>query len=113
MRAWGLGVLGLTLTLISPFQQDRMMARRVFREGDFIEIFVDCPIEQCIERDPKGLYRKAQAGVIREFTGISSPYEPPVNPEITINTAAFSVDECVEQVMQYLKPRLVLDEVTV
>lgn len=106
------GVIAIT-ALISPFEQDRQMARNVFEVGDFIEVFVDCPIDTCIERDPKGLYKRAQAGVIPEFTGISSPYEPPSNPELVISTAWFTIEECVNQVLTYLQGRLALSEVTV
>ena len=97
--------------LISPFERDRQMARNVFGAGDFVEVFVDCPIEICIERDPKGLYKKAEAGMIREFTGISSPYESPKSPELRVNTAEFTIEECVEQIMLYLKLWLSLSEV--
>ena len=105
------GVVAIT-ALISPFEQDRLMARGVFAPGDFIEVFVDCPIDTCIERDPKGLYKKALAGTIPEFTGISSPYERPRNPEIIVNTARHSVDDCVEQILTYLQDKLVTHEVT-
>ena len=92
--------------LISPFEHDRSMARGLFNTGDFIEIFVDCPIETCIERDPKGLYKKAQSKMIPEFTGISSPYEEPKNPEIIVNTAQWTVDECVQHILNYVILRL-------
>lgn len=104
------GVVAIT-ALISPFEEDRQMARDVFKDGDFIEVFVDCPIDTCIERDPKGLYKKAVAGIIPEFTGISSPYESPKNPELTIHTAELTVEESVDQVLSYLEQRLALDEV--
>ena len=99
------GIVAIS-ALISPFEQDRQMARNVFEAGDFVEVFVDCPIEVCMERDPKGLYKKAEAGLIREFTGISSPYESPKSPELIVNTAEFTIDECVDQIVTYIKPRL-------
>ena len=71
--------------------------------SDFIEVFVDCPLEECEKRDPKDLYKKARLGVIKEFTGISSPYEKPENPEIVINTDKQSLDECVDKILDYLK----------
>jgi adenylylsulfate kinase len=98
--------------LISPFERDRQMARSIFEQEDFVEIFVNCPIDICIERDPKGLYKKAQVGIIRDFTGISSPYDPPESPELIINTSQYSIDECVDQVMRYLHAKLGLAKVT-
>jgi len=68
--------------LISPFRQDRQFARERFAPGEFIEVFVDAPIEECERRDAKGLYAKARAGLLRHFTGIDSPYEPPEQPEV-------------------------------
>lgn len=72
------------VTLISPFRKDRDYARSLFERGEFIEVFVDTPIEVCANRDPKGLYARAKKGEIPDFTGISSPYEPPLNPEIVL-----------------------------
>ena len=71
--------------------------------GDFSEVYVDAPLDVCEERDPKGLYKKARRGEIPEFTGISAPYEAPVNPELVVRTADGSVDDCVEQVLLYLQ----------
>ncbi|MFC4323134.1 adenylyl-sulfate kinase [Litchfieldia salsa] len=88
---------------ISPFQEDRDLVRELLEDGEFIEVFVKCPIEACEERDPKGLYVKARQGIIPEFTGISSPYEEPSNPEIVIETDKNSVEECVNQVIAYLQ----------
>jgi len=88
---------------ISPFREDRDTVRALLEEGEFIEVFVECPIEKCEQRDPKGLYKKARAGEIPEFTGISSPYEAPENPELVLNTDQYSVEECVEQLVAYLK----------
>ncbi|MBL4953014.1 adenylyl-sulfate kinase [Neobacillus sp. YIM B02564] len=87
---------------ISPFRSDRDQVRALFEEGDFIEVFVDCPLAECERRDPKQLYAKARRGEIKDFTGIDSPYEPPVQPEITIHTDLLSVEKAVEQIFVYL-----------
>ena len=87
---------------ISPYRADRDQARALITEGRFVEVFVDCPLEVCEERDTKGLYKKARAGEIKEFTGISAPYEPPLNPEVKINSAELSIEECAEAVVSAL-----------
>ena len=94
------------VSVISPFRDERRMAREMMEEGEFVEIFVDCPIEVCERRDPKGLYRKARAGEIRNFTGIDSVYEPPKNPDIVLKTGERSVDEVADQVIDYLRSRV-------
>jgi len=86
---------------ISPLKLDRESVRNALGQ-DFIEIFVDCPLEECEKRDPKNLYRKARLGEIKEFTGITSPYEKPENAEITVNTKEQTVDECVDKILEYL-----------
>ena len=91
------------VAFISPFREDRDWVRKSIDDGRFIEVFVDCPLEICEERDTKGLYKKARRGEVRDFTGISSPYEPPVSPEIHIKTSEYSVDDCVSQIVQYLE----------
>ncbi|MES9863230.1 MAG: adenylyl-sulfate kinase [Candidatus Thiodiazotropha sp. LLP2] len=101
------GVISLT-AFISPIREDRDRARGLFPHGDFIEVFVDCPLEVCETRDVKGLYKKARAGEIKEFTGISSPYEPPVKPEITIQTANKEVEACVSEIVDALEQRGVI-----
>ena len=88
---------------ISPFQKERDRVRSMVEEGEFIEIFVDAPLEICESRDPKGLYKKARSGEIAEFTGISSPYEAPKNPEIHIRNDKRDIEECAEEVIKYLK----------
>lgn len=93
---------------ISPFREDRDTVRALLGEDEFIEVFVECPIEKCEERDPKGLYKKARAGEIPEFTGISSPYEAPEKPELIVNTDQYSVEECVDQIIGYLKEKNML-----
>jgi adenylylsulfate kinase len=92
------GVIVLT-AFISPFRADRERVRGMVEHGDFIEIYCDTPIEICETRDVKGIYKKARAGQIPEFTGISSPYEAPENPELTVNTGTASLDACVQQVI--------------
>lgn len=87
---------------ISPYRADRDQARALITEGRFVEVFVDCPLEVCEERDTKGLYKKARAGEIKEFTGISAPYEPPLNPEVTVNSAELSIKECAETIVSAL-----------
>src|SRR6185437_10860772 len=74
------------VSFISPYRAERMLARERVEEGEFIEVFVDTPVDECRRRDPKGLYAKADAGQIRNFTGVSAPYEPPENPEIHLPT---------------------------
>ena len=101
------GLVVLT-AFISPFRADRAMVRELMEDGEFIEIHVDAPIETCESRDPKGLYAKARAGVIRNFTGIDSPYEAPESAEVIVDTDRMSVDECVEELLAYLKQRGVL-----
>ena len=91
------------VSVISPFRDERRMAREMMDEDEFVEIFVDCPIEVCEQRDPKGLYRKARAGQIKNFTGVDSAYEPPEDPEIVLKTAERSVDEAAAQVIDYLR----------
>lgn len=95
----------VSTAFISPFRADREQARNLLSEGAFIEIFVDCPFEICEQRDPKGLYRKARRGEIRDFTGIDSPYEAPINPEITIETYRYTIDEAADIVIGYLRER--------
>ncbi len=84
---------------ISPFRADRDAARALFEDGEFVEVFADAPLEECEKRDPKGLYKKARAGEIKEFTGIDSPYEAPANAEVVINTAEHDIGECVRQII--------------
>ena len=96
------GVLVIT-AFISPYRDDRRLARSLVDDNDFIEIYVNAPVAVCEQRDPKGLYKKARAGKIANFTGISAPYEAPEKPEITVHTDQQSVAECVTQIIDYLK----------
>lgn len=91
--------------LISPFRKDRDKVRRSMRNGDYIEVFLDCGIKTCIKRDPKGLYVRVKAKKINEFTGLTSPYEKPLKPEIVLNTANFPVSECADAIYSYLKSK--------
>lgn len=90
-------------TFISPYISDREDVRKKVQQGEFLEIYVKCPLEACEKRDPKGLYKKARIGEITQFTGISAPYEEPVNPEIIIETSQYSIEECVQQILNFLK----------
>jgi adenylylsulfate kinase len=95
------GIINMT-AFISPYRKDRQAARELGNDDNFIEIFVDCAMDVCEQRDPKGSYKKAREGIIKEFTGISAPYEAPENPEIHLHTDKMSVDECVRFIMDYL-----------
>jgi adenylylsulfate kinase len=103
------GVITLT-AFISPFRAERAMARSLMPHGDFIEIHCVCPLAVCEERDVKGLYKKARKGEIRDFTGISSPYEEPEKPELRIDTGSQSLEDCVRQVIDLLRSRNVLPD---
>lgn len=96
------GVIALT-AFISPFRTDRLKVRNLTAPGDFIEVYCRCPLEICEHRDVKGMYRRARAGEIRDFTGISSPYEEPENPELAVDTGSMPLDQCVDQVIGYLQ----------
>ena len=91
------------VAFISPFREDRDWVRQSMDDGRFIEVFVDCPLAVCEERDTKGLYKKARKGEIKDFTGISSPYEPPLSPEIHLKTSEHSVEDCVGQIIHFLE----------
>ncbi len=95
------GLVNLT-AFISPYRSDRDMCRAMQDERDFIEVYVDCPLETCERRDPKGLYVKARSGAIPEFTGISAPYEPPRSPELVLHTHRESVVDSAGRVVKYL-----------
>lgn len=96
------GVIALT-AFISPFRRDRALVRSLAGEGDFIEIYCNTPLAVCENRDVKGLYQRARQGQIPEFTGISSPYEEPENPEIVVQTGSEDIDTCAAQVLDYLR----------
>lgn len=96
------GIITLA-AFISPFSSDRDKVRHLFLPGEFFEIYCRCTLDTCEQRDVKGFYQRARAGEIKEFTGISSPYEAPTNPELILNTDKASLDECVEEVMLLLQ----------
>jgi bifunctional enzyme CysN/CysC len=93
------------VSFISPFRSERRMARDLLDSDQFVEIFVDAPLSVCVARDPKGLYKRAAAGQIKNFTGIDSPYERPEKPELTLPTQSMSPEESAERVVAYLKQR--------
>jgi len=95
------GIVVIT-AFISPYKSDREMARKMFDSGEFIEIYVKCPIEVCEKRDPKGLYYKARMGKIKQFTGISAPYEEPDDPEIVIDTYNNSLEQSIKHILNYI-----------
>ncbi|MCP4219528.1 MAG: adenylyl-sulfate kinase [bacterium] len=97
-----------TTAFISPYRKDRDFCRGLLPEGRFIEVFVKASIETCEARDPKGLYKKAKAGEIKEFTGISAPYEEPLNAEIVLDADNMSIEEEVEVVLNYLKEKSII-----
>ena len=94
--------LVVSTAFISPFASDREMARKMLEHGEFIEVFIDTPIDVCEQRDPKGLYKKARAGEIKHFTGIDSDYDIPQQSELHIKTAELSIGQCAEQVVNHL-----------
>ncbi len=98
------GVINVT-AFISPYRADRDQARKIMGDGEFVEVYVDCPVEECERRDPKGHYKKARAGEIPEFTGISAPYEPPLNAEIVVHTERESEAQSVAKILSYLETR--------
>lgn len=98
------GVITLS-SFVSPYKADRDTVRGLAAEGEFLEVFVNTPLELCEQRDPKGLYKKARAGKITNFTGVSDPYEPPVAPELEIRTAECTVEQAAQQVLELLQLR--------
>ena len=96
------GLIVMT-AFISPFRAEREMVRKMLPESEFIEIFVDTPLADAEARDPKGLYAKARAGEIKNFTGIDSPYETPETPELRIDTTAMSAEEAAQLIIDYLE----------
>lgn len=95
---------------ISPFRKDRQQVRKLFEPEEFVEVFIDCPLETCERRDPKGLYERARKGEIRKFTGIDSDYEPPEDPELTINTEQHTVKDAAEVIISYLRDNAIIQE---
>lgn len=99
------GVVTLS-AFVSPYRKDRNMVRELVEEGEFVEVFVSCPVEECEKRDVKGLYKKARAGEIKGFTGIDDPYEEPLKPDIVIETNKERLEESTEKICSFLKGRI-------
>jgi adenylylsulfate kinase len=99
------GAVVAITAFISPYRADRDQVRALMKPGDFVEILVDCPVEVCEQRDVKGLYKKARAGEIKEFTGISAPYEAPANPELTIKSHELSIEQSVSTIVAHLESK--------
>lgn len=103
------GLIAMT-AFISPYRADRRKARELLNSGEFIEVYAKVPIEVAEQRDPKGLYKKARAGEIKEFTGISAPYEEPENPEIVVDTSVLSLEESADKIITYLAQSGIMSE---
>ena len=101
------GVVTVT-SFVSPYREDRNGVRELMAEGEFIEVFVDTPVDVCEERDPKGLYKKARSGEIPNFTGVSDPYEAPGSPELVLKTADLTPQEAALSIMDYLDEREII-----
>ena len=93
------------VAFISPYRKDREKARKLLEDGEFIEVYVKCPVKVCEQRDPKGLYRQAKKGEIKEFTGVSAPYEEPSDPDIVLETDKLAVEESAKKIMEFLEER--------
>jgi len=102
------GVIAMT-AFISPFKEDRNLVRQLLTQGDFIEIYCNASLEVCESRDVKGLYKRARAGEIKNYTGIDSPYEAPDNPELVINTESESLEESIAKVIDFLKSKGIIN----
>lgn len=103
------GVIVLS-AFISPFRSDREQVKSIVGAGNFAEIFVDAPLEVCEQRDVKGLYKKARAGEVKNFTGIDSPYEAPLSPDLHIPTHEWSVDQSIEKLLTFVVPKIILNK---
>lgn len=95
------GIVTMT-AFISPYEEDRQIVRNILEDDEFIEIYTKCSLEECENRDPKGLYKKARTGEIKNFTGVNAPYEEPKNPELTIDTEHETIEESVQKIINYL-----------
>lgn len=103
------GIITMT-AFISPYKEDRKTARNLVEDGEFIEVYIKCNLEECEKRDPKGLYKKAKEGLIPEFTGISAPYEEPEKPELIIESDKYSVEESANIIINYLQKKGIIHE---
>ena len=104
------GIITIT-AFVSPFNNDRNKVRKIIGSKDFIEVYCSADIDVCESRDTKGLYKKARLGEIKEFTGISSPYEAPVNPEIVVDTGTLNLNDSVEEVVNYLREQYLIERI--
>ena len=95
---------------VSPFREDREATRTLVDHSEFIEVFVNCPLDVCMQRDPKALYKKAIAGQIKAFTGVNDPYEEPVAPEIVVDTHVLTLQECVDKIIKHLRDKELIGE---
>lgn len=102
------GIIVIT-AFISPFKEDRNTVRGLVSDGEFVEVFVDCPLEVCEQRDVKGLYAKARRGEIPNFTGISSPFEAPEKPEVRVHSNQLTIDECIDKIYSVIKDKIALN----
>ena len=102
------GIIVIT-AFISPFKEDRNTVRGLVSDGEFVEVFVDCPLEVCEQRDVKGLYAKARRGEIPNFTGISSPFEAPEKPEVRVPSDQLTIDECIDKIYSVIKDKIALN----
>jgi adenylylsulfate kinase len=102
------GIIAMT-AFISPFREDRNLVRQLLQQGDFIEIYCKASLEVCESRDVKGLYKRARAGEIKNYTGIDSPYEAPINPELVIDTESESLEESIVKVIDFLKSKKIIN----
>ncbi len=101
------GIITLS-AFVSPYRRDRDAVRNLLEDGEFVEVFVRCPVEECEKRDVKGLYKKARAGEIKGFTGIDDPYEEPSNPEIVVNTDEEDVKQSAEKILEHLRNKKIV-----
>lgn len=95
---------------VSPLKKHREKVRQIIGERDFIEIYCRCPVEICEKRDPKGMYKKARAGEIKEYTGVSAPYEEPENPDLIIDTHLLTLEESIEKVFKFVEEKVMLSK---
>ena len=95
------GVITLS-SFVSPYRSDRDSVRALLNSGEFFEVFINTPLAVCEQRDPKGLYKRARAGEIKEFTGVSAPYEEPTNPDISVDTSGRGIEECLDELVEYV-----------
>ena len=95
---------------VSPYKKDRDNIKKIVKDVNFVEVYINTSVEECERRDVKGLYKKARAGEIKNMTGISAPYEAPENPDIEINTEKESIEQAVEKILEHIKPKLKLEK---